>query len=938
MRAPERQLVGRQAELAAADRVLGSLALGPAALVLIGEPGIGKTTIWDAIVGSATGRGLQVRASRPSEAEAELSFAGLADLLNPVFDAVVDGLPAPQRAAIESALLRGGDADAPADFRALGSGLLTALDRLARRGPLVIAIDDVQWLDQPTARVVEFAARRLNHQPVGFVVASRPTGAGAGTWLERALPLDRVETLRLGPLSLAGLHSLIVHHLGVGLTRPSLTRLERASGGNPLLALEIIRSLVATGQPLTLDAIVPAPGDIRELVRARTGRLSTATRQALLAAAALADPELSVIAAALPAFDIVAVLEPAEDAGLIVIDDGVVRFGHPLFGSAIQEGSSPTQIRHLHRRLSEVVSDPEAAARHLAAATVSPDQHAAAALESAAEQAGRRGAPDAVASLLEHAIRLTPLDDNVARGRRETALARSLWEVGDVARSRSVVDGAIARLPPGRERATATLVLGMHVLSSDGADAAIPTFERALTDADGDPILESIAHIRLSQACEFRVDRAREHMRAAVELLEPPGVEAPPDLIACATIGRAERDVLAGERYDVAAVERARSILLPAAKYSTLPIYAWGIARECDWLLRLHTDDVTGAYASMLETFRHDREIGLDRAAPFELSDLVEVACYLGDIAAARSYTIQASEFAEQTGRTEVGRAAALVGESTVAAYEGRLEQAGDAAAEASTLLGAQPENPLAPRLLALQGFIALSEGRASDAVQLYAEAHELLTAGGARNSLIGRFRGDEIEGLVQVGQLERARERLGEIDDGAQRIPSPWLRAIGERSRALLAASDGDLEAAGSHAEAALEHLASLPMPVERGRTLLLLGRVQRRRKAKRAAADALGLAAEVFERHGAVGWAARARSELARVGLRPSASGDLTATEAAVARLAASGMTNRQVAEALVLSPKTIDGVLGRVYSKLDIHSRAELGARMAEIADDR
>ncbi len=402
----------------------------------------------------------------------------------------------------------------------------------------------------------------------------------------------------------------------------------------------------------------------------------------------------------------------------------------------------------------------------------------------------------------------------------------------------------------------------------------------------------------------------------------------------------AEIRMMAGVGHETEALRRGRSLLqnAPDPRDPQTAFNARGVAREREWLLLLGTDDLAGTRSALEELYRNDAESGLDRSATIAASDLAELCCWLGDMPAARSYAAVSAELAAQTGQTPFALAAARLAEGVVAVHQGNLADAERAAAEGRDLADPLGPGPLRDRVRALQGLIALCGGRPRVAVEHFAAVGSALESAGIHHASVYRFRGDQIESLVLAGQLEAAKDRLRNFETDVARVPTPWGDAIASRCRALIAAASGDLIHAFRELEHALEHHEELPMPFELGRTLLLKGQLHRRQKAKRMATDVLQGALEIFEHIGAAGWAIRAQQEQARIGLRPVAPNALTSTEQTVARLAASGLTNRQVAEALVMSPKSIDGVLTRVYQKLGIHSRAELGAHMAAAGPDR
>ena len=232
-------MIGRAGEAAAIARFAEQVPSGPVGLLIEGEPGIGKTTVMLEAIRAARERRYQVLQARPAEAEADLSFAALGDLVGGVFDEVRDALPPPQRQALEVALLLR-EADEPADPRTTASALLTVVTILSRRDPLVIAIDDAQWMDRASRRALEFSARRLPQRVGSRRRESRRGGPSESTRPRRVRSRrQRLERLVLGPLSLAALHHLIQSRLRLKLSRPMLVRVAEASGGNPFFALEI---------------------------------------------------------------------------------------------------------------------------------------------------------------------------------------------------------------------------------------------------------------------------------------------------------------------------------------------------------------------------------------------------------------------------------------------------------------------------------------------------------------------------------------------------------------------------------------------------------------------------------------------------------------------------------------------------------------------------
>ncbi|HVS86087.1 MAG TPA: ATP-binding protein, partial [Gaiellaceae bacterium] len=269
------RVVGRDAELAAVEAFLAGAPSGPRALLLEGVAGMGKTTVWLEGVAAARAQGLLVLESRAAQAESALGFGAVIDLLAPVAGDVLPELPPPQRAALAVALLLE-DADGPApQQKDVSVAVLGALRLLTRRGPVLVALDDVQWLDAASAQVLAYALRRVRDEPVG-VLASRRSGEPTAFALEALRPDAELTRIELAGLSLGSLHHLVRDRLGVSLDRPALSRLTKASGGNPFFALEIVRQ--AERRP---DAELPVPRGLRELVAERLAGLEPAAREAV---------------------------------------------------------------------------------------------------------------------------------------------------------------------------------------------------------------------------------------------------------------------------------------------------------------------------------------------------------------------------------------------------------------------------------------------------------------------------------------------------------------------------------------------------------------------------------------------------------------------------------------------------------------------------------
>lgn len=444
-------VIGRPSELAALNTLIDRLEWGVAAVWLGGEAGIGKSTVWSEGVRRATERGIGLLLARPTETEASYTFAGLGDLLADLDDAVLARIAGPQRRALDAALLSSEAPAAGIDERAIGAGLISLLRILAQDRPRLIAVDDVQWLDEPTRRALTFAARRLRSERIGFLLTAR-TGEGSDASLDQALPPERTDRFLLGPLSVGALHELFKQQLGRSFPRPILGRIAHACAGNPLYALEVGRELQRAPQA---GSDLPVPAALGALVDGRVSRLPAATREALLAAASLARPTVERIGEA--------DLPPAVRAGIVRIEDGDVRFTHPLYASAVYRSAGESARQAMHRKLAVGATDPEDRARHLALGSPGPDASVAALLDEVAGRAMARGAPSTSIELVELALRLTPPEDDGATLRRTVALTRGLLDTGEGARAEVILQRALETASPGPLRREAMVQAGLVV-------------------------------------------------------------------------------------------------------------------------------------------------------------------------------------------------------------------------------------------------------------------------------------------------------------------------------------------------------------------------------------------------------------------------------------------------------------------------------------------
>jgi DNA-binding NarL/FixJ family response regulator len=911
-------IVGRESELHSVERFLAALPAGPSTLLVEGTAGIGKTTLWLEAVRAAARRGYRVLQATPAEAEAKLSYATLADLIGGVFDETRSALPAPQERALGTALLRLETSEA-VDPRTTATALVGVLTALAAEMPVLVAVDDVQWCDRASARALEFAARRLP-PPVGLLLTLRTEDSDATPLgLGRALPVNRLQRLVPGPLSLGALHHLIASRFETAPSRPTLARITAASGGNPFFALEIARALTHDSSQYRLGDPLPVPRSLQELALAHVRALPAAARKAVLVAAALSRPTVATVVETLAReCDAQPALVAAEEAGVLVSERERIRFTHPLLASAVYGAASDSQRRQLHRRLAEVVVDPEERARHRAAGSTETDEATASELEQAARTAARRGAHDSAVELFEASCRLTPPDQVEELVRRVLGQAFAVHGTGDQASAHSLAQRAVADSPTPLLRVQGLRLLSVIEWDAGSVESVFEHMEEALVAAADDRDLQRDVYVEcVGWTRTLDPRRALEFAEPAERLLGDDSDPWWPSFLfdrfwAEALLGRKPRRELLGRGLEL--------------EPNTGPQWPIPIL----WFTCTDDFDAARARHGVEDAWFRDR--GDERMRGDRLAYRAVVELRAGRWNLAEQYAERSCAMIEGI---DAGRAHAVAfgWRSFVDAHRGRLERA------RSTLLGlleeAQHTNARTwwvERLLSILGFVEFMAGDYEASDRALTQMREHYDSLGVTEPLLDWSEPFHIESLVALGEVERARQTLMRLEERGRTFPRLWIDVTLPRARALVLAAEDDVSGALAALDALDVRVAS-ELPFELAWALLVKGRLLRRLKRRRSAATTLQEALEIFERLGAPVWAEWTRSELVRVGPRRRAPDELTATELRVAELAATGLTNREVANAAFISTKTVEANLARVYRKLGIRSRAELGARMGD-----
>jgi DNA-binding CsgD family transcriptional regulator len=916
-----RDVVGREVELMAIERWADALALGPSAMIIEGEAGIGKTTLWREAVAAVEQAGHVVIRCRLTAAESELPYVGLGDLFADVPDDVLAALPGPQRAALDVALLRT-DEGAPLQRRAVAAAVLSTLVQWSRSRPVVVAIDDLQWFDVPSSRAIQFAVRRLVREPIGFVVASRTGAAPDRLELRSALPPRATAFLAVSALNVESLDLLLRAHLGTAFLAPVLGRIHETSGGNPYFALELGRALLDPDTSTSAAEPLAVPSTLDDLLGVRIRRLPIVVRQALLAVAALAHPTVDLVSRAVGCPGSRA-LEGAVTADVLAVQDESVHFTHPLLASVVYTQATSEERRHIHAQLAELVTDPDERARHLGLGVERPEAHVAAAIDAAASRAARRGATETAAVLMEQAARLTPAGDIATAARRRLDAADHHIAAGETLRARALLDQCLTNEGTAGSRARALHRMGtIFLLEGDFVSAATP-LQGGLQIVGEDLVLRAAIERDISYALLqsgsplAAVHHAQAELRAAEASHQSVLVAEALDHLCMATF-------LSGRGLDADLLTRAIELDDQVGPAPPLDHPGPGTGRFPLAMTLKWTDRFDAARELFRSLYDEHSAQGDEAALAVVLFHLGELECWAGDWPAALQLADRCEELGARTAQNGIQRRAitlhamvdAYCGDADIACAEARssLEQC-EAASDALGTI----------RSLKSLGLVKLSLEQYEPAVEYLSRGVELEGAAGYEPSAL-RLVPDAVEALVGVGRVDDANKLVDRLSASAGG-DVPWARATCARSRGIVEAASGEVDAGRVSLKQSLDEHAHLPQPFERARTLLVAGTIERRARQKRAAREALDEARQLFAALGAQRWVNRATAELARIGGRPPRSRDLSASELRVAELVAEGRTNREIAAAMFVSDKTVEAHLTHIYRKVGVETRRQL-----------
>ena len=914
---PPPKLIGRRSEREALDRLLDDALAGRSQVVVLrGEAGVGKSALLAYLSGRATG--WHVAKADGVESEMELTYAGLHQLCAPMLDHL-GRLPRPQRDALATVFGRGAG-DAPDRFL-VGLATLTLFAEFAEQQPLLCIVDDGQWFDRASAQILGFVARRLLAERIAIVCAAR---MGAGDGVFGGLPEFSVHGLGDSEA-----RALLLSNMPGPVDAAVCEQIVKESHGNPLALLELPRTwdVARLAGGFGLPSSQPVAGRIEQSYVRRLRMLPPDTQLLVLTAAAepLGDRVMLHRAARMLGID-VAAAGPARDGGLLELGRRVA-FAHPLVRSAAYRAATADDRQRVHRALANATvagTDPDRQVWHRARAAPGPDEQVAAELERSAGRAQARGGVAAAAAFLQRSADLTA--DPARRAQRALAAAQASSQAGVFETALGLL--AVAEAGPLDEvqSAQADLLRGQIAFASGmGSDAAPLLLRAARRFEPFDLDLARETYLDAYQAAQIAGHLAAdggldEVSRAARSLPPPTQPPRPADLlldgltllvtdgpIAAAPVLRKATSAFASP--DVPLAQRLRwSWMVPMSGASL-------------W-------DYQG-YSLVEGPVQLAREVGALDRLPMLLNQLADAAVWRGDLSVAASLIAEADAVCEATG-ARVPPYAALM----LAAYRGRET-------EAVQLIQATVEEAAAAGQGAAVTWAHWAAMRLYNGLGRYADVLAAARQISERAPLHSAVRPltELIEAATRTGNLDMACDALGRLAEWTRVGGTDWGLAIEARCRALV--TEGS--AAEPLYREAIERYEGTPLRPSLARARLLYGEWLRREGRRLDAREELRTAHHLFEMSGMEAYAERARRELLATGEKVrkrslDTSEELTPQEAQIARLAASGHANAEIATQLFLSVRTVEWHLRKVFTKVGIGSRRELHAALTHLGPDR
>ncbi|HEY3557778.1 MAG TPA: AAA family ATPase [Kribbella sp.] len=905
------ELVGRSGLVERATKQLET----SGSVLLYGPTGIGKSALGRALVADRSRNGCRILSAAPSNAEAGLPYVTLLDLLSNQLEFAWQVLPDHLRQPLEVALLKASAPDTVRDELAVRLAVLHVLRRLATTGPVLIVVDDIQWVDPSSLEVLTFCARRLDEGV--HLLATEQVADGDLPVMAGACP-EPVLQLEVPPLTEPDVLGLLRQRLSSPLPVRTARRIFTASAGNPFMALELGRAVLRHPKSVSPNDPLPVSSRLKTLLGERLGDTSTSTHELLLHAASSPRPTTTQLARSLDR-PIDVELAEAETLGLIDISAERLRFTHPLLREFVYAEATSADRRQAHAKLAAAVDEPVENATHRALATQEADAHLAATIEEAAAVAAGRGAPGAAATLWRLSAERTPLTQPDERARRLTRAADDAAAAGHLAESADMAKLAAQVATTPKTKVPALLLCADAVWPE--RDRRVELLAEAFEAADGDQALEARVRIERSNSHYFdrSLDEAQEDARIAEQLARAAGdTEAVVDALSAASSVLVVRD--AGESADAVlqqAAELAKGLPLTRTTMNARQMAAM------QQLFRGRTAEAITAINALADEVRDHGAMRWLASVLISATAIYERSARGADALAAGHECLQLMQ--DIGDETEVGLVVAS-----------RAEWAGGSAAMARQLAESALEAArkvkndewVGPALAAL-GMIGVLTGDPQRAVEAFDAIAESGEAAMPFDPAVIPWHADYAEALVAAGRLDDAAALIAEIRTRAANLDRVVVKLGLDRAEALLVAKQGDPAAALELLEKSIGTAGDRVYPLDLARGELTRGRIARQARRRSVARTAFLDAIEQFELYGAPAWREVAETELARLDV-PSRSrqpSELTDNEQQIVSMVRDGSTNREIAAALYLSVKAVESQLTRLYRRFGVANRTQL-----------
>jgi DNA-binding CsgD family transcriptional regulator len=905
-------LVGRDELIAAAGRELAS----GGSVILYGPAGIGKSAIARALLAGQAGDGVRVLTASPSRTESTLPYVTLLDLLSPVWESVRDAVPPHLRQPLEVALLKSGAPDSVRDELAVRLAVLQVLRRLAAASPVLVTIDDIQWVDQASLDVLTFCAKRVPAGPHGGVqmLVTEQVAPGDAPTRNHASPADAVQ-VEVPGLGQRQLGTMLRTVLGAELPVRTRGRIHTASGGNPFLALELGRAVLRHADRLGPEDPLPVSGRLKSLLGDRLSDIKPATREVLLVAASSTRPSLQVLTRACGPAAAEAVAE-AERLGLVDVTAAAVRFRHSLLSEYIYAEATSAERREAHRRLGGVIDEPVERVRHLALATPGEDADLAARLDEAATAARHRGAPGAAAALARLAADRTPLADREPQAGRLLQSARDAQASGLVQESSEAARIAIRVTGDVATRTEARLLLSDNLFVNRVQRTEL--LDQAFAEAEGIDVLEAKVRVRRAGAAYFdrRLDDAMEDADKALALSRGAGDT---EVLLSALGMLAAIEHLTGDGADALHQEAGR---LAAGRELTAIVVE---ARQMAAMTELFQGRSEEAYAQITALVDEVRRSGAISWLSSVLISATAIHERSGRCAEALLTASECARLCEDIGdEVEVGQVVAARGQLLAGTLAEGIRLAEDAVRRARDTENAE----WLPLALVVLGSAKLLDGDTRAAAEACLEAAGFGLDFMVNDPGVVMWCGDYLEVLVAAGELDEADRLIRVLRERAVKLGRTVVDVPLRRADALRAAKGGDAAAALTMLDETIAAPGPGANPLDVARCELARARVARQARRRSLARNSYAAAIEKFDALGAVLWREIAQAELARLddpGRQGSA--ELTDAERTIVEMLHNGATNREIAGSLYLSVKAVESQLTRLYRRYGVRNRTQL-----------